>query len=251
MAGLLDKYMTANPADEAAQRRKALASWARKWGEGVQGRVTNAAQLVRGLLDAGTWNRAATGLLGLDQTPEQRAGRVQDVANQFGQGMSPEEYDKTMNLALNINPVLSIKAKGGLLDAGRDSANIGVMDDFESIYKNAIEQDRHAHYGLRVIPRGHNVNPGDVLENSRAWDETGKVTEEMLPGVSTIGVDKDGLQAALERLKKAGYYGDQIALVKGDSAGTGQDAYERLLKNAEVVHALPYDFKTRKIGNPK
>jgi len=107
MAGLLDKYMTANPADEAAQRRKALASWARKWGKGVQGRMSDAAQLVRGLLDTGTWDRAATGLLGLDQTPEQRAGRVQDVTNQFKQGMSPEEYDKTMNLALNINPVLA------------------------------------------------------------------------------------------------------------------------------------------------
>jgi hypothetical protein len=101
--------------------------------------------------------------------------------------------------------------------------------------KEAIEDDPHADWGLRVIPHDHPVNEGDELPPSYRWDD-GEQTDEELDGTSTIGIRANGsVERAIKVLNQGGYVGAQVALVRGDSRGAGEDPGEVLLSDAEVV----------------
>jgi len=123
----------------------------------------------------------------------------------------------------------------GLLSYADEAKKDNIL---ETDYIKSLNDDPHAVYGLRVIPHGYEVKTGDYLDNSKKWVD-GEITDENLPGVSTIGIEKGDISKAINQLIKAGYSGKQIALVKGDSAGYGDDVYERLIKNAEVVSEIP------------
>lgn len=105
--------------------------------------------------------------------------------------------------------------------------------------ENAIAGDEMlSSFGLRMMSPGHKVTPGDILPKSSRWED-GIKTDELLSGTSTIGVKKGGAAKAYERLIRAGYPGDEIALVRGDKAIPGEDAFETVIPNAEVVSLWP------------
>lgn len=110
----------------------------------------------------------------------------------------------------------------------------GAKEVVEQI-RSAMDDDEFAAWGLRVIPSGHEVGPGDELPASYRWDD-GDKTEEELDGTSTIGIRANGgIEGAIRRLKNNNYLGDQVALVFGDSAGAGEDPGEVLIRDAKVA----------------
>ena len=133
-----------------------------------------------------------------------------------------------------IDALRPVDASGLLGKVDNSGMNVDVV---QKAYLDSLAQDPHAVYGMRVIPHGYEVKAGDALDHSNVWVD-GEMTGDVLPGVSTIEIEKGDVAKALERLKKAGYSGKQIALIKGDSGGYGEDTYERLIKNPEVVDAF-------------
>lgn len=107
----------------------------------------------------------------------------------------------------------------------------GVVDAIQA----EIDDDPHADWGLRVIPHGHPVSVGDELPPSYRWED-GEQTEDELDGTSAIGIRANGgVQRAIKVLNQGGYSGAQVALVRGESQGAGEDPGEILLSDAEVV----------------
>ena len=63
-------------------------------------------------------------------------------------------------------------------------------------YIDSLAKDPYAVYGVRVIPHGYEVKAGDSLAHSRVWID-GEMTGDVLPGVSTIGIEKGNITKAL------------------------------------------------------
>lgn len=110
------------------------------------------------------------------------------------------------------------------------SANDVVADEIG----RHMDADPYGEWGLRVIPRGFEVEEGDQLPNSKRWVD-GEDTGEELNGVSTIGVKRSSIDQALKVLRAGGYSGEQIALVVGDRSEAGDDAGEKVIKDGKVV----------------
>jgi antitoxin component YwqK of YwqJK toxin-antitoxin module len=92
-------------------------------------------------------------------------------------------------------------------------------------------------YGFRRTVRPRKV--GDKLDFSFRWDRD-EVTDESLAGVSTIGIDRinrRGVLRALQAFRYGGYAttNEQVVLVAGEYVGTGQDAYESIIRDAYVI----------------
>lgn len=101
--------------------------------------------------------------------------------------------------------------------------------------KDEIEDDPHADWGLRVIPHDHEVDVDAELPPSNRW-EGGEMTDEELDGTSAIGIRGAGdIGRAIKILNAAGYQGAQVALVRGESQGSGEDPGEVVLRDAVVV----------------
>lgn len=105
----------------------------------------------------------------------------------------------------------------------------------EEIARYMDDDEDYADFGLRIIPSGHDVKAGDVLPVSKRWDD-GEDTGEELDGTSTIGIgSKDSIDRAISDLMRGGYQGAQVALVKGERKGSGEDPGEAIIKDATVV----------------
>ncbi len=79
---------------------------------------------------------------------------------------------------------------------------------------------------------------GDVLPNSRIWDD-GDPTDEMLDGTSVIG-------KKITSRSVGGYFQKYAYIVKGDSHRGGEDNGEWVMRHAKVVGLLRHgDHKPR------
>lgn len=122
---------------------------------------------------------------------------------------------------------------GSQKDSGHDHVWGG--HDVADRIAEAIKDDPGADWGLRVIPHGHPVREGDELPPSYRWDD-GNQTDEELEGTSVIGIRANGgVDRAIKVLNQGGYLGPQVALVRGESQGAGEDPGEVLLSDSEVV----------------
>lgn len=104
----------------------------------------------------------------------------------------------------------------------------------EKIKQHLEDDDDFMDFGLRVIPKGHRADVGDVLAQSKHWVD-GEDTGEEIGGTSTIGVSAKNIRYAMIMLERSGYQGDQVVLVRGERNGPGEDEGEMIIKDAEVV----------------
>lgn len=112
--------------------------------------------------------------------------------------------------------------------------------------ERAKDDDPFSEYALRVIPGDFDgdIRQGDSLPPSKQWND-GIPTEEDLPGTSAARIASDDEESILNTLKVLGadgedgpngyYHGQRVVLIRGDSAGFGEDVGEILISNAEVV----------------
>jgi hypothetical protein len=108
-----------------------------------------------------------------------------------------------------------------------------------SVLQETLDKaDSNDDFGIRVIPSKNKVPKiGEVLENSQRWED-GNPTGEPLDGVSTIGINSDNVERALNDLHNPPfnqYRGSKVVLVKGKFTGGGEDAGEAILSSPEVV----------------
>jgi hypothetical protein len=212
MATLLEMYAQAMRRADARVRASDLPAPIRKYLGDLYSRMSAGTDPIRGNAP------------GYQRTVEEATGmpRAGEGVRAYAERMqSPEARQTLLNMALTFG-----------IPSGRANAS----NDIERVYRAAKDNDPYAKYGLRVIPKGYEVKTGDVLPHSYRWID-GEMTDELLPGVSTIGIDNSGVETALKRLQKGGYFGDQIALIKGESMGAGEDPYEVLISMPEVIKA--------------
>jgi len=99
----------------------------------------------------------------------------------------------------------------------------------------AIEADGGiGEYGIRVLPDDDASQVGDMLAPSLVWDD-GECTGKELPGTCAIGVTVNTVDASLRLVAAGGYIGKRLALIVGDRAESGEDAGERIIRNAVVL----------------
>jgi hypothetical protein len=112
-------------------------------------------------------------------------------------------------------------------------------------------------YGLRAID-GHTVAVGDVLRSSNRW-ENDKKTKRVLSGTSGISFGKTKTEQvkALNLMGIVppgfgknyfqGYWGEQLALVKGSTYRKGYDASEIVIRDAVVVDVIPNPYTEKAV----
>lgn len=106
------------------------------------------------------------------------------------------------------------------------------------------ENDTFAEYALRALPgESDGVQIGDTLAPSSVFDD-GNPTGEELPGTSAIRINSpEGFPQINRALADLGvngktfhtYNGTRVALVKGESVGSGEDVGEVVIRDAQVV----------------
>ena len=136
---------------------------------------------------------------------------------------------------------------------GKEAGKGGRIESVEKGHRAAAQQmldaignDELSDYGLRVIPGEFDgdISIGDILPNSRAWND-GHETEEELQGTSSAGIKRHTIDGILEALRNLGahgkpgengfYFGNRVVLVRGNRVGSGEDVGESIIENAEVV----------------
>lgn len=154
------------------------------------------------------------------------------------------ERGETMGKAGAV-PVFSRSTKDNQGARSADDTTPGIRAARQIL--EAIRQDGDsADYALRVIPGEFKgaIKIGDTLPASKQWED-GNETDAKLDGTSAVrikGLDEKSILEALKNLGALGkngpngfYFGDRIALVKGESIGSGEDVGESIIKDAEVV----------------
>lgn len=118
------------------------------------------------------------------------------------------------------------------------------------ITKSLTNADEYSDYGIRIIPNDQVVKKGDSINNSYEWSD-GNITNSELPGVSTIGLKglsnadiEKALSIILPNHAKGwgGYYGKQIAIIKGTLKGAGEDIGEHIIGGSVVHDVFPYNY---------
>jgi len=103
-------------------------------------------------------------------------------------------------------------------------------------------------FGIRVIASDHeiygSVAEGAVLKESFKWKD-GDSTNKKLPGTSVVEIKSKTIEGIKDAMHKAGvlgtngpngyYFGDKVALVRGQKIKVGQDVGEAIFKNASVI----------------
>jgi len=132
-----------------------------------------------------------------------------------------------------VDPLDGVKLKSK--ESAARKLEGGIKQAITDILEN---DDTWMDYGVRVIPKNQKTpKVGDVLNPSYEWID-GKRTRNKLQGTSTIGIKADSIERSLKDLHNPPfneYWGDDIVLVRGERKGSGADAGETIIKNAEVV----------------
>lgn len=120
-----------------------------------------------------------------------------------------------------------------------------VADDIQQIIE--ANKGDFSEFGLRVEDVATPAATGDILPNSRVWDD-GEPTGDTLAGTSTFGVsDRSSIHRAMRDMgllstsKYQGYFGKVVYLVAGNSAEAGEDAGEKIIKSAKVIAVYTRD----------
>lgn len=96
-------------------------------------------------------------------------------------------------------------------------------------------------WGLRITENPHKI--GETLPPSRVWND-GVPTNDLLSGTSVVQIKQPTQEGISQALSDAGvgapgrngsYFGKNVALVRGDYVGPGEDHGEALFKNASPV----------------
>lgn len=172
---------------------------------------------------------------------------IREVLEQVKEFPSAEQQDGAAEAQGNIAamPESTKPGPNGEQRTGADQGNAAAAAKqiAEAIAK---DDDAGAAYGIRVIPGDYSdeLSPGDSLPPSNRWVD-GEDTGEPIAGTSAIRINGSDGDAVLRALKLAGadgnsgpngfYWGNRVALVKGDSIGSGEDVGEILLKDATIV----------------
>ena len=121
--------------------------------------------------------------------------------------------------------------------------------NIDEINKKALEADNKGlcHFGVRVInsASSFDIKEGSPHPDSFVWVD-GVQTDEKLDGVSSIGVEFcsiadeiEGLDSALSDLGQYKHSSDtMVVLVAGNESYEGNDMWERVIVNAEIVAIL-------------
>lgn len=103
------------------------------------------------------------------------------------------------------------------------------------------DYDGFREWGIRVVHGDATVQVGSPLANSYRWEDH-EQTDDELPGVCTIGVDKNSnsMDAAemLEAINLLDAYlshGKHVVLVRGELVCGGEDQGESIISDAVVV----------------
>jgi len=102
-------------------------------------------------------------------------------------------------------------------------------------------------YGLRIIDSNDAPKIGDKLRESTVFVD-GNPTDQTLGGTSTIGINLENAKEAFKNIES--YFGDHLALVKGERVGWGEDIGEEILKNPEVVSVFKRKDFLKQKGAP-
>ena len=146
-------------------------------------------------------------------------------ASKIGTGEGAQAYGHGLYLA--ESPEV---AKNYLPSLSNDEAATKIME--------SLAMSGRGTYGLRVLPDSQNI--GDVLNPSMRW-VNGDITNKPLRGVSVAAIKNGDVLSALSNLgiskpgKNGYYFGNEVALVKGENAKAGQDIGEWTLQNAKVI----------------
>ena len=114
--------------------------------------------------------------------------------------------------------------------------------------KKINESGDSVEFGIRVIANDHDVygsvTSGTILKESFKWKD-GDTTNKKLPGTSVVEIKNKTIDGIKDAMHKAGvlgkngpngyYFGDKVALVRGNKVKVGQDVGEVIFKNASVV----------------
>lgn len=122
----------------------------------------------------------------------------------------------------------------------------GVKMDINEQLTEIVDNSGLSDFGVRVIsatPEGEltSYKVGDYLPNSFNWEDG--FSKDEIDGTSTIRIDWDGFDVtdiddALEKLKPYESLGDQKVLVGGTSSYEGNDPFERVITDAQVLHVF-------------
>lgn len=95
----------------------------------------------------------------------------------------------------------------------------------------ALMDEYSEEYGIVAIrTQEEEFEMGTICHNSRVWID-GEETDEELDGV--CGTVVKGLEYHLDT-----YYGDHVAIIAGDYYGYGEDPYEVIIRDAEVINII-------------
>lgn len=100
----------------------------------------------------------------------------------------------------------------------------------------AIETDEtHEVFGIRTqeIP----FEAGKIYHHSFVWDR-GDITDEELDGICATGIDPDDIVKSLNRHIREGYEGEHIAILAGGYSKSGEDPFEIIMENPDVIAIL-------------
>ena len=100
----------------------------------------------------------------------------------------------------------------------------------------AIKADEiHETFGIRTqdVP----FEMGEIDHKSVVWID-GEITDEELDGVCATDIDPDDIVKSLSRHANGGYEGEHIAILAGSYAASGDDPFEVVMENPDVIAIL-------------
>lgn len=128
--------------------------------------------------------------------------------------------------------------------AGGSSAELSDDDGVTADILSQIEavDGEFEEYGIRIddIDEGDALKPESYLPDSRVWVD-GDPTSDTLDGTSVIAMKPTEASIASAVRGSRDYFGHVVYVVGADYGSWGEDAGERVLRNAKVVAVYARD----------
>lgn len=114
---------------------------------------------------------------------------------------------------------------------------MATIADICKIIPAEIDTD-YSYVGVRIVANDYDdytAKIGDILPTSFVWDN-GEQTDEELNGTCCLDIDQ--LWDIKNPSNHNGYYGDRVLIIGGNSVEYGNDPYEIIIKDAEVLDII-------------